>query len=117
MPAKRRFFNAQNQSAQGWARYKQQHPDRVALYSGEGWRVRRSEHLAANPTCVVCGRRAVHADHIINLAAGGTFDGELQSMCEPHHRQKTLRESHEGMKRAAQRRKIANVDERDGRSR
>lgn len=109
MKAKRRWFNpeneARNQFPSGWARYKQQHPDRAALYRGEAWRIRRDEHLAAHPTCVVCGRKATTADHIVNLAAGGTFDGPLQSLCAPHHREKTLRESHEGAKRAAARRK------------
>jgi hypothetical protein len=107
--AKRRWFNpenkARNQFPSGWARYKQQHPDRAALYRGEAWRIRRDEHLAAHPTCIVCGRKATSADHIVNLAAGGTFDGPLQSLCAPHHGAKTLRESHDGMKRAAARRK------------
>lgn len=109
MKARRRWLNpeneARNQFPSGWARYKQKRPDLAALYSGEAWRVRRGEHLAANPTCVVCGREAAAADHIVNLASGGTFDGPLQSLCMPHHREKTLRESHEGMRRAATRRK------------
>jgi 5-methylcytosine-specific restriction endonuclease McrA len=109
MKAKRRWFNpeneARNQFGSGWARYRQEHPDRAALYSGEAWRARRDEHLAAHPTCVVCGRKATTADHVVNLASGGTFDGPLQSLCAPCHRSKTLRESHEGAKRAAARRK------------
>ena len=35
----------------------------------------------------------------MNLAAGGDFDGPLQSLCMPHHREKTMRESHEGANR------------------
>jgi 5-methylcytosine-specific restriction protein A len=109
MPAKRRWFNPENerrgQFPGGWAKYRQQRPELAALYSGEAWRARRAEHLAANPTCVVCGRKATNVDHITNLASGGEFDGPLQSLCVPHHREKTQRESHEGMKRAAARRK------------
>lgn len=112
MPAKRRWFNLENERQGGWARYKAQNPARVALYSGQGWRTRRAEQLAAHPLCARCGRRATAADHVISLAAGGDFDGELQSLCMPCHREKTLAESHEGMKRAAQRRKIANEKRR-----
>jgi 5-methylcytosine-specific restriction endonuclease McrA len=105
MKARRRWFNEQNESRSGWGRYRQKRPDLAALYRGEEWRVRRAEQLAKHPTCAICGRKAVHADHIIGLAAGGTFDGPLQSLCAPCHRSKTLRESHEGAKRAAARRK------------
>jgi hypothetical protein len=109
MKAKRRWLNPKNegrdQFPSGWARYRQSRPDLAVLYSGEAWRARRAEQLAAHPDCVVCGRKATTADHVVNLAAGGTFDGPLQSLCAPHHREKTLRESHEGAKRAAARRK------------
>jgi 5-methylcytosine-specific restriction endonuclease McrA len=57
--------------------------------------------LAANPMCVVCGAKANHVDHIRPVAEGGALDGPLQSLCERHHRRKTLAESHRGMKRAA----------------
>lgn len=35
----------------------------------------------------MCGEKATAADHIINLASGGTFDGPLQSLYAEHHRQ------------------------------
>jgi len=109
MPAPRRWLNPENEARNrfpsGWARYRQERPDLVALYTGQEWRVRRAEHLAAHPVCIICGRRANAVDHVLNLASGGDFDGPLQSLCAPHHRAKTLRESHEGAKRAAQRRK------------
>ena len=108
MPAKRLWFNPENegrnQFPSNWARYKQQHPDRAAVYNGAGWKARRDEHLAANPDCVVCGRKATAADHVLPIAEGGV-DGPLQSMCTLHHREKTLAESHRGMKRAAQRKR------------
>ena len=108
MPAKRRWFNPENQARgqfpSNWARYKQLHPERAAVYKGEAWRARRAEQLAAHPECIVCGRKATHADHVLPVAEGGV-DGPLQSMCASHHREKTLAESHEGMKRAAARRK------------
>ena len=109
MPAKRRWLNPKNegrdQFPSGWARYRQSRPDLAVIYSGEAWRACRAEQLREHPTCAVCGRKAVTADHVVNLAAGGDFDGPLQSLCMPHHREKTLRESHEGAKRAAARRK------------
>jgi 5-methylcytosine-specific restriction endonuclease McrA len=109
MPAPRRWLNPENEARNrfpsGWARYRQERPDLVALYTGQEWRVRRAEHLAANPTCVICGRKATHVDHVVNLASGGSFDGPLQSMCTPCHSVKTAKESHEGAKRAAARRK------------
>lgn len=89
----------------GWGRYAIKHPDRSAFYRSPAWRAMREAHLKANPSCVVCGRPANHADHITNLASGGREDGPLQSLCEDHHRAKTLAESHRGMKRAAARRR------------
>lgn len=89
----------------GWSKYKRRHPERAAFYASAYWRSRRADHLKANPLCVVCGQPANHADHITNLASGGREDGPLQSLCEDHHRSKTLAESHRGMKRAAARRK------------
>jgi 5-methylcytosine-specific restriction endonuclease McrA len=95
------------QSSSRWAQYAAHHPDRAAYYSSPGWRERRAAFLRDNPTCVVlgCARKATHADHIFNIAAGAGFDGPLQALCAAHHRRKTLNESHLGMKRAAARRK------------
>ena len=94
----------------GWGKYALKHPERAAFYASAGWRERRTRHLLDNPTCVVCGEPATHADHIVNLASGGTFDGPLQSLCADHHKQKTQEESKEGNRRAAARRRRARDD-------
>ena len=94
-----------SKSSSRWAQYAAQHPEQAAFYASAGWRERRARHLADNPDCVVCGRPARHVDHVINIAAGGSLGGPLQSLCAEHHRQKTLAESHLGMKRAAARRR------------
>jgi 5-methylcytosine-specific restriction protein A len=91
-----------------WGLYAAKHPERAAFYRSAAWREMRARHLAANPTCVACGQPATHADHVRPVAEGGALDGELQSLCEEHHRAKTLAESHRGMKRAAARRKARN---------
>jgi len=92
----------------GWAAYKRRHPERVAFYASSTWRVMRDRHLKANPTCVVCGQKASHADHVVAIALGGTEDGRLQSMCAKHHHEKTVRDSHEAARRAAERRREKN---------
>jgi 5-methylcytosine-specific restriction endonuclease McrA len=89
----------------GWNRYKLQHPDRATFYASPAWRARREAWLHDNPECVVCRRPATHADHIVNLASGGAFDGPLQSLCSDHHRRKTQNESKDGNRRAAARRR------------
>jgi hypothetical protein len=76
----------------GWGKYALKHPEQAEFYAPAGWRPRRARHLFSNPFCVVCGEKATAADHIINLASGGTFDGPLQSLCAEHHRQKTQAE-------------------------
>lgn len=88
-------------SSSGWARYAQQHPRQAAYYASGAWRERRGRHLLDNPDCVVCGGKATHVDHVVNLASGGSLDGPLQSLCTEHHRQKTQAESKLGNKRAA----------------
>jgi len=80
----------------GWGKYALKHPERAEFYASAGWRPRRARHLLSNPFCVVCGEKATAADHIINLASGGTFDGPLQSLCAEHHRQKTQAEIEAG---------------------
>ena len=80
----------------GWGKYALKHPERAEFYASAGWRPRRARHLLSNPFCVVCGEKATAADHIINLAIGGTFDGPLQSLCAEHHRQKTQAEIEAG---------------------
>jgi 5-methylcytosine-specific restriction enzyme A len=58
------------------------------------WRKCRLAHLVESPLCVVCGELANEVDHITPLSQGGDrFDPtNLQSMCKPCHRRKTLRE-------------------------
>ena len=87
----------------GWAKYKADRPDRAAFYRSGAWTAARSRHLAANLFCVVCGAKANIVDHIRSRAEGGADldPTNLQSLCSEHHRQKTLAESHRGMKRAA----------------
>jgi 5-methylcytosine-specific restriction endonuclease McrA len=92
-------------SKNGWARYAAKHPDRAAYYASGHWRERRRRWLLDNPNCVVCGEKATHVDHVLNLAGGGSLDGPLQSLCKEHHRRKTQNESKEGNRRAAARRR------------
>jgi hypothetical protein len=88
-----------------WALYAAQHPIQASYYRSGAWRERRARHLADNPDCVVCGQPARAADHVINIASGGTFDGPLQSLCAEHHKRKTQEESKEGNRRRAAARK------------
>jgi 5-methylcytosine-specific restriction enzyme A len=92
-------------SSSGWAAYKRRRPDRARRYASSEWQRRARAQLKANPTCVRCGARASHADHVLAVGLGGDFDGPLQSMCTPCHRAKTLQESHEAARRAAERRR------------
>jgi 5-methylcytosine-specific restriction endonuclease McrA len=39
----------------------------------------------------MCGERATDVDHVVNRARGGG-DSQLQSLCGPHHREKSSRE-------------------------
>jgi hypothetical protein len=39
---------------------------------------------------VVCGQSATDVDHVIAVSLGGSFDGQLQSMCAKHHHEKTV---------------------------
>jgi 5-methylcytosine-specific restriction endonuclease McrA len=97
--------DCQRHGSSGWAAYKRRHPERAAFYASSTWRVMRDRHLKANPTCVVCGQRASHVDHIGAIALGGSHAGQLQSMCAKHHHEKTVRDSHEAARRAAERRR------------
>jgi hypothetical protein len=88
-------------SGSGWASYKARDPIRTAYYSSAGWRRRRREQLEAHPLCR-CGAPATEVDHVLAVALGGDLrHGALQSMCAKHHHEKTVRDSHEGAKRAA----------------
>ena len=101
---------AHHGSSSGWTAYKRRHPERAAFYASSTWRVMRDRQLRDYPTCVVCGEPAGHADHVLAIALGGSQDGQLQSMCARHHRDKTVRDSHEAAKRAAARRGGGNRD-------
>ena len=100
--------DCQRHGSSGWAGYKRRHPERAAFYASSTWRVMRDRHLKANPDCVVCGKKASHADHVLAIANGGTTDGQLQSMCAKHHHEKTVRDSHQAARRAAERRREEN---------
>lgn len=64
---------------------------------GRPWRRKRDEIFKRDRyTCQVCGRvgGALELDHIINVARGGTdTDSNLQTICNPCHKQKTAAES------------------------
>ena len=95
--------DCQRHGSSGWAGYKRRHPERAAFYASSTWRVMRDRHLKANPDCVVCGKKASHADHVLAIANGGTTDSPLQSMCRRFHLQKTVKDSHQAAKLAAAR--------------
>jgi 5-methylcytosine-specific restriction protein A len=95
----------QRHGSSGWATYKRRRPDRARRYASSEWQRRARAQLTACPNCVRCGQKASHADHVLAVGLGGDFDGPLQSMCTPCHRAKTLRESHEAARRAAERRR------------
>jgi 5-methylcytosine-specific restriction protein A len=85
----------------GWAKYIADHPERAAFYRSGGWTAARRRHLAANPSCVLCGAPAVAVDHIRPRAEGGAGldPSNLQSLCERCHQAKTVEESHRGRRR------------------
>jgi 5-methylcytosine-specific restriction endonuclease McrA len=109
IPARRRFFNPNRAPRSGWERYAQDHPERAQFYRSPAWSFARTQQLMRKPNCEVpgCGAKANRVDHILNRAEGGAdlVPENLQSMCEEHHRRKTLAESHRGAKRAAAQRK------------
>jgi hypothetical protein len=80
-PAAPRARRSPTKHSSRWAAYKAEHPERAAFYASSTWRFMRDRHLKANPTCVVCGQKASHADHVLSIALGGSQDGLLQSMC------------------------------------
>jgi len=57
------------------------------------WRTLRAEALRRDQNaCAICGQPANEVDHIIELNEGGsnTLDN-LQTLCQPHHSQKTAK--------------------------
>jgi 5-methylcytosine-specific restriction endonuclease McrA len=109
IPARRRFFNPDRAPRSNWERYAKLHPERAGFYRSPEWSFARTQQLMREPNCEApgCGKPATHVDHILNRAEGGAdlVAENLQSMCEEHHRRKTLAESHRGRKRAAERRR------------
>ncbi|UYL86924.1 HNH endonuclease [Gordonia phage RavenCo17] len=71
--------------------------------SDRRWRTMRDNHLREHPICQSsgCTHLAVTADHIHNIAAGGSkYDrSNLQSLCSQHHDQKTQAEAQHGRRR------------------
>ncbi|EMI9071989.1 HNH endonuclease [Acinetobacter baumannii] len=64
---------------------------------GRPWRRLKAKiHLRDEWTCQCCGivTKDLELDHIVNVARGGTDDeSNLQSLCVPCHKKKTLQES------------------------
>lgn len=64
---------------------------------GRPWRrLKEKIHLRDNWTCQHCRRvtTQLELDHIVNVAQGGTDDeSNLQSLCLPCHKDKTIKES------------------------
>lgn len=77
--------------SKGWTKTPQMQA-RSKLYDSRAWQERRARQLAEFPDCAECGARAVIADHIHNVGAGGDFDGPLQSLCRSCHNRKTASE-------------------------
>jgi 5-methylcytosine-specific restriction protein A len=62
----------------------------------------------AFPICEVpgCSGPSASTDHIVPYAEGGTSEwGNIQALCGPHHREKTVAESHPAAKARAAARK------------
>jgi 5-methylcytosine-specific restriction endonuclease McrA len=77
------------------AREQATHPNKH-IYSSKRWRILRRHILWHNPLCIIegCDEIATDVDHIIGIEDGGDpwAPANLQSMCRPHHAQKTSRE-------------------------
>jgi 5-methylcytosine-specific restriction endonuclease McrA len=57
------------------------------------WERRRKQQLAMQPICMICGvRESTAVDHIEPMTDRHEPE-DLQSVCEPCHRQKTAREA------------------------
>jgi 5-methylcytosine-specific restriction protein A len=97
-------------SSSRWAQFAARNPLQAAYYSSEAWRTVRREVLARDPVCRLrfpgCTGSSTEVDHVIGIADGGSNDpANLRGTCRPCHRQRTIQQSHEGMKRAAGRRR------------
>lgn len=71
------------------------------------WQATRTAQLRHHPVCQAdnngdrCRRPATDVDHITPLAEGGDrYDRRnLQSLCDPHHKAKTIRDAQRGKRR------------------
>lgn len=59
------------------------------------WRKTAEDFLRHHPRCAWCGAEATQVDHIIPVADGGALydHANLQSLCTPHHDEKTKAEA------------------------
>ena len=93
-----------------WNAYKIKHPDQAQFYQSGAWRAVRHEVLQRDPNCRLrlsgCTVRSQEVDHIVRPFDGGTHEpANLRGVCKSCHRQRTVKQSHEGHKRAAARRR------------
>ena len=73
--------------------------------TGRAWfRLKQQIFARDNWTCYLCGSTAQEVDHILNIKRGGAAwdPGNLASICEDCHSEKTKREAREGAQRARQ---------------
>jgi 5-methylcytosine-specific restriction endonuclease McrA len=79
-------------STSNW--HRSRNPASATYYSSRAWQERRAAQLKKEPLCAMCGAKASHADHVVNIASGGDPNGPLQSLCVDCHRRKTGQEGH-----------------------
>lgn len=69
----------------------------LAVYRSARWRNLRRQHLDQHPWCTTphCHQPATDVDHITRIEDGGDpwDEDNLQSLCHPHHSEKTARET------------------------
>ena len=61
----------------------------------KAWRILRARYLSANPTCVICGRRATEVDHIKSVRNRPDLRLDwynLRAICKPDHSRRTATE-------------------------
>lgn len=83
------------------------HGKQTTTQRGYGWQHQKARErlFKRDPLCRECSKHGIAtvatvADHIINLAAGGTqSDDNLQPLCAPCHQAKTLREAQQARQR------------------
>ena len=76
-------------------------PTATARIRGGNLQRRNRMMKMRNPLCVICDAmgittEATEFDHVVPLAnGGGEHEGNLQGLCEKHHRMKTELEAHD----------------------